>query len=286
MQTRRVDTKQLADFLRVRREALDPGDVGLPGTGRRRTPGLRREEVARLADISTDYYTRLEQDRAPQPSPGVLRAITRALRLTLDERDHLFRLAGHRPPDRRRSDEHVAPSLLGVLDRLSDVPAQVMTDLGVTLVQNDLARAVFGDLTRLRGAAGTVVYRWFTDPRARAGYPVQDHATESRALVADLRAAAVRRDDAQAKDLVKRLLRASPEFEALWRLHSVGVMRSRRKRIQHPEVGLLELDCQVLVDEERTQILALFSPAAGTPTAERLALLGSLGPLAAQRSSR
>ncbi|AWS41595.1 transcriptional regulator [Streptosporangium sp. 'caverna'] len=281
-----MDTKQLADFLRVRREALDPGDVGLPDTGRRRTPGLRREEVARLADISTDYYTRLEQDRAPQPSPGVLRAITRALRLTLDERDHLFRLAGHRPPDRRRSDEHVAPSLLGVLDRLYDVPAQVMTDLGATLVQNDLARAVFGDLTRLRGAAGTVVYRWFTDPRARAGYPVQDHATESRALVADLRAAAVRRDDAQAKDLVKRLLRASPEFEALWRLHPVGVMRSRRKRIQHPEVGLLELDCQVLVDEERTQILALFSPAAGTPTAERLTLLGSLGPLAAQRSSR
>ncbi|MEV6995627.1 helix-turn-helix transcriptional regulator [Streptomyces sp. NPDC093228] len=281
-----MDTKQLADFLRVRREALGPGDVGLPNTRRRRTPGLRREEVARLADISTDYYTRLEQDRAPQPSPGVLRAITRALRLTLDERDHLFRLAGHPPPDRTRSDDHVAPSLLGVLDRLSDVPAQVMTDLGATLVQNDLARAVFGNLTRPRGAAGTVVYRWFTDPSARAGYPVQDHATESRALVADLRAAAVRRDDTQAKDLVERLLRASPEFEALWRLHSVGVMRSRRKRIQHPAVGLLELDCQMLVDEERTQILALFSPAAGTSTAERLTLLGSLGPLAAERSSR
>jgi hypothetical protein len=97
---------------------------------------------------------------------------------------------------------------------------------------------------------------------------------------------AVRRDDAQAKDLVKRLLRASPEFEALWRLHSVEVMRSRRKRIQHPEVGLVELDCQVLVDEERTQILALFWPAANTPTAERLTLLGSLGPLAAPRPSR
>lgn len=154
-----------------------------------------------------------------------------------------------------------------------------MTDLGATLAQNDLAWAIFGDLTRLRGATGTVVYRWFTDPRARGGYPVQDHATESRALVADLRAAAVRRDDPQAKDLVDRLRRVSPEFEALWRLHSVGVMRSRRKRIQHPEAGLLELDCQVLVDEERTQILALFSPAAGTSTTERLTLLGSLGPL-------
>ncbi|GAB1819549.1 helix-turn-helix domain-containing protein [Herbidospora sp. RD11066] len=271
-----MDTKQLADFLRVRREALTPGDVGLPLTGRRRTPGLRREEIARLADISTDYYTRLEQDRAPQPSPGVLRAITRALRLSLDERDHLFRLAGHRPPDRRRSDEHVSPNLLGVLDRLVDVPAQVMTDLGAALVQNDLARAVFGDLTRLRGYAGTMVYRWFTDPRTRAGYPVQDHATESRALVADLRAAAGRRDDARADELIRRLLRVSAEFEALWDLHAVEVMRGRRKRIQHPEVGLLELDCQMLLDEERTQILALFSPVAGTPTAERLALLGSL----------
>jgi transcriptional regulator with XRE-family HTH domain len=281
-----VDTKQLAEFLRVRREALEPADVGLPETRRRRTPGLRREEVASLADISTDYYTRLEQDRAPQPSPGVLRAITRALRLTLDERDHLFRLAGHTPPDRTRSDEHVAPSLLGVLDRLTDVPAQVMTDLGATLVQNDLARAVFGDLTRLRGATGTVVYRWFTDPAARAGYAVQDQAAESQALVADLRAAAARRGDAQAEDLVKRLQEASPEFEALWRLHAVGVMRHRRKRIRHPEVGLLELECQMLLDEERTQILALFSPVPGTPTAERLALLGSLGPLDARHSSR
>ncbi|MFJ4467663.1 hypothetical protein ACIP2X_09350 [Streptomyces sp. NPDC089424] len=145
-----------------------------------------------------------------------------------------------------------------------------MTDLGATLAQNELARAVFGDLTQVRGPVGTVIYRWFTDPRARAGYPVQDHATESRALVADLRAAVVRRDDAQANDSVERLLRASAEFEALWRLHAVGVMRSRRKRIQHPEVGLLELDCQVLLDEERTQVLALFSPAVGTPAAERL----------------
>ncbi|MEV6288597.1 helix-turn-helix transcriptional regulator [Kribbella sp. NPDC051770] len=278
-----MDTRQLADFLRVRREALDPKEVGLPHTARRRTPGLRREEVARLADISADYYTRLEQDRAPQPSVAVLRSITRALRLTLDERDHLFRLAGHQPPDRTRSDEHVAPSLLGVLDRLYDVPAQVMTDLGVTLAQNDLARAVFGDLTRHTGTTGSVIYRWFTDPATRAGYPVQDHATESQALVADLRAAVVRRDDAPAKDLVARLLEASPEFAALWSLHAVGVMRSRRKRIQHPEVGLLELDCQVLVDEERIQILALFTPAPGTPAAERLALLGALGPVAARR---
>ncbi|MGI5499484.1 helix-turn-helix transcriptional regulator [Lentzea sp. CA-135723] len=266
-----MDTKQLADFLRVRREALAPKDVGLTGNGRRRTPGLRREEVARLADISTDYYTRMEQDRAPQPSPGVLKAITRALRLSLDERDHLFRLAGHPAPDRRRADDHVAPALLGALDRLHDVPAQVMTDLGVTLVQNDLARAVFGDLV----GRESVVHRWFTDPAARAGYPVADHAAESQALVADLRAAAGRGVDAQA--LVDRLTRESPEFAALWRLHEVEVMRNRRKRILHPSAGLLEFDCTALLDEDRFQLLALFSPVPGTATADRLALLGLVG---------
>lgn len=280
-----MDTQQLADFLRVRREALGPRDVGLPSTGRRRTPGLRREEVARLADISTDYYTRLEQSRAPQPSPAVLRAITGALRLTLDERDHLFRLAGHEVPDRRRADGHVSPVLLSVLDRLTDVPAQVMTDLGVTLAQNHLARAVFGDLTRLSGPDASVIYQWFTAPEARAGYPLQDHDRESRVLVADLRAAVVRRDDEPARLLVRRLLRDSPEFAALWPLQDVGVLRSRRKRIRHPDVGLLELDCQALLDEDRTQILALFPPAPGTSTAERLTLLGVIGSFQDQSSS-
>ncbi|MFF2527203.1 helix-turn-helix transcriptional regulator [Streptomyces liangshanensis] len=279
-----MDTQQLADFLRVRREALGPHDIGLPESGRRRTPGLRREEVASLAGISTDYYTRLEQSRAPQPSPGVLRALTRALRMTLDERDHLFRLAGHEVPDRRRADDHVSPVLLGVLDRLTDVPAQVMTDLGVTLAQNHLARAVFGDLTRLTGPSASVVYRWFTDPEAREGYPLQDHDRESRVLVADLRAAVIRRDDTPARLLVRRLLHDSSEFAALWPLQDVGVLRHRRKRIRHPGVGLLELDCQALIDENRTQVLALFAPAPGTSTAGRLTLLDAVGSLQDQNS--
>ncbi|MEA5362376.1 helix-turn-helix transcriptional regulator [Amycolatopsis sp., V23-08] len=273
-----MDTQQLARFLRVRREALGPSDVGLATAGRRRTPGLRREEVAALAGISTDYYTRLEQERATAtPSESVLRALTRALRLSLDERDHLYRLSGLNAPDRRRGDRHVAPALLAVLDRLHDVPAQVMTDLGDTLAQNHLARAVFGDLTGRSGPEASVIHRWFTDPGARCGFPVEDHTSESQALVADLRAAVVRRDDEPARVLVGRLRRDSPEFAALWELHDVAVMRSRRKRILHPEVGLLELDCQSMVDEDRGQILALFSPVAGTATAERLTLLGLAG---------
>jgi transcriptional regulator with XRE-family HTH domain len=269
-----VDTQQLAQFLRVRRQALSPADVGLAVAGRRRTPGLRREEVAGLAGISTDYYTRLEQQRArAMPSESVLRALTRALRLNLDERDHLYRLSGHAAPDRRRGDRHVAPVLLAVLDRLHDVPAQVMTDLGETLAQNHLARAVFGDLTRLTGPSSSIFYRWFTDPAARSRYAVEDQADESRVLVADLRAAVSRRDDEPARALVDRLRRDSPEFAALWDLHDVAVLRSRHKRILHPEVGLLELNCQAMVDEDRTQILALFSPSAATPTADRLTLL-------------
>jgi len=149
-----------------------------------------------------------------------------------------------------------------------------MTDLGHTLAQNHLSRAVFGDLTGRRGPEASLFYRWFTDPAARRGYPVEDHADESRVLVADLRAALGRRDDAPVRDLIDRLGRESPEFPALWELHDVAVLRRRRKRILHPEVGLLELDCQSAVDDDRTQILALFSPAVGTPTAERLVLHG------------
>lgn len=270
-----MDTQQLAQFLRIRREALSPADVGLAAAGRRRTPGLRREEVAGLTGISTDYYTRLEQERATAtPSESVLRALTRALRLSLDERDHLYRLAGLNVPDRRRGDRHVAPALLAVLDRLHDVPAQVMTDLGDTPAQDHLARAGFGDLTGRSGPEASIIHRWFTDPGTRCGYPVEDHANESRALVADLRAAVGRRDDDPARALVDRLRSDSPEFAALWDLHGVAVMRYRRKRILHPEVGLLDLDCQSLIDEDRSQVVALFSPVAGTATAERLTLLG------------
>ncbi|GIF75125.1 helix-turn-helix transcriptional regulator [Asanoa siamensis] len=268
-----MEARLLAEFLKVRRDALTPGEVGLPGAGRRRTPGLRREEVAALAGMSTDYYTRLEQQRATAvPSEAVLRALTRALRLSRDERDHLYRLTGHRVPERHTDDRHVAPALLSALDALTDIPAQVMTDLGATLVQNALARAVFGPPTG-DGPEASFVYRWFRDPAARDGYPVEDHAAQSRALVADLRAAATRRRDAPAEALVARLLAESAEFAALWKLHDVAVLRHRYKRIRHPEVGLLEFDCQFLLDEERAQLLAIFSPLPGTPTAERLTLL-------------
>ncbi|PPF79636.1 transcriptional regulator, partial [Subtercola sp. Z020] len=179
----------LADFLRRRREALHPADVGLPPGARRRTAGLRREEVAALSGMSTDYYARMEQQRGPQPSEQMLGAIARGLRLTLDERDHLFRLAGHTPPRRLRRTDHVSPALLRVLDRLDDSPALVLSDLGETLAQNRLAVALLGDHSGFTGPAQSGFYRWFTDPRERARYPERDHARQSSIQAAGLRAA-------------------------------------------------------------------------------------------------
>src|SRR3954465_9301863 len=140
-----MDSKELAEFLRHRRETLRPRDVGLIKGPRRRTAGLRREEVAQLAGMSTDYYARLEQQRAPQPSTQIATALARALRLTLDERDHLFALIGHNAPARFQHSEHVSPTLLRVLDRLHDTPALVLTDLADILAQNPLSIALTTD---------------------------------------------------------------------------------------------------------------------------------------------
>src|ERR1700704_6215718 len=125
-----MDRAQLADFLRTRREALQPEDVGLPRGARRRTRGLRREEVAALCGMSTDYYSRIEQQRGPQPSEPMLGAIARGLHLTLDERDHLFRIAGHNTPVRVHRSDHINPGILRILDRPDDTPAPGITRPG------------------------------------------------------------------------------------------------------------------------------------------------------------
>ena len=272
-----MDREGLADFLRRRREALQPGDVGLDAGRRRRTPGLRREEVAALAHMSTDFYARLEQRRGSRPSPQTLGAIARALRLTLDERDHLLRVAGYTAPPRGRRSDHVTPALLRVLDRL-DTPAQIVSDLGVTLEQNALAEALLGVQTGYTGLARSTFYRWFTDPRERERVPVEDHERHARRYVANLRAVYGRgRGDEDARELVDALRRRSPEFARLWEAHEVGVPAEAHKRIAHPAVGVMELDCQILTAENQTERLVVFTAAPGTEDAERLALLAVIG---------
>ncbi|NLE82737.1 MAG: helix-turn-helix domain-containing protein [Rhodococcus sp.] len=269
----------LAEFLRSHRQALQPSDVGLPAGPRRRTPGLRREEVAQLALMSTDYYTRLEQQRGPQPSVQILASLARALRLTDDERDYLYRVAGHGIPDRTSDPDHVSPALLRVLDQLRDTPALILNPLGETLVQNDLARALYGDTTAYTGWERSDIFRWFTHPgTARAIYPVDDRDRQSRTLVANLRVAvAALGSGSRAGELVRLLQRTSPEFSSLWDMQEVAQRFADHKVLVHPVVGDIEVDCQVLFTEDRMQALLVLTAAPGTSAAEKIRLLGVVG---------
>jgi transcriptional regulator with XRE-family HTH domain len=273
-----MDRGALADFLRRRREALQPQEVGLPAGQRRRTRGLRREEVAALAAMSTDYYTRLEQQRGPQPSEQMLASLARALRLTNDERDYLFQIAGHNAPTPAAAAAHVAPALLRVLDRLSDTPALILSNLGETLVQNRMADALFGDKSAHTGLARSEIYRWFTDPAERLRYPEEDRDRQSRAQVANLRAAyGSMGPRSRAGELARTLQKASPEFAALWERHEVAKRFEDHKTLIHPELGPIEVDCQVLFTEDQSQALLVLTAPPHTEGYEKLQLLAVLG---------
>jgi transcriptional regulator with XRE-family HTH domain len=273
-----MDRAALADFLRRRREALQPGDVGLPAGARRRAPGLRREEVAALAVMSADYYTRLEQRRGPQPSEQMLASLARALRLTSGERNYLFQIAGHNAPASVPAAEHVAPALLRVLDRLSDTPAVILSSLGETLVQNRMAEALFGDKSGYTGLARSEIYRWFTDTAERLRYPEHDRDRQSRAAVANLRAAyGSMGPNSRAGELVRALQKASAEFAGLWERHEVARRFADHKTLIHPDLGEIELDCQVLFTEDQSQALLVLTAPASTEAYEKLQLLAVLG---------
>jgi transcriptional regulator with XRE-family HTH domain len=273
-----MDRAQLADFLRTRREALQPEDVGLPRGPRRRTRGLRREEIAALSGMSSDYYTRIEQSRGPQPSEPMLAAIAQGLHLSLDERDHLFRLAGHSTPRRSPRTDHVSPGLMRILDRLADTPAQVINGLAEALMQTGPATALLGRDTERTGPDRSFIYRWFTDPDARLIYPEEDHHLHSRLFASDLRTANSRQGpDSPAARMAATLTDLSPEFAELWSAHEVGLHRDGTKRIRHPQLGILELHCQSLYDMDQAQALLVFTATPGTESYEKLQLLPAVG---------
>lgn len=252
--------------------------MGLAPGARRRTPGLRREEVASLAGMSVDYYTRLEQSRGPHPSRQMLTALARALRLTDDERDHLFHLAGEEPPRRESVPQHVRPGLLLILDRLHDTPAQVVTDCGEVLAQNAMASALTGDASARPPRERNLLRRFFLDPAARTLFPPEDFAEHARAHVANLRAvAAARPDDPVPRALVAELRAGSAEFARLWEAHEVAVRRAATKRFVHPVVGLLELDCEIMLAHDHRQLLIVHTARPGTESYERLRLLRVVG---------
>jgi transcriptional regulator with XRE-family HTH domain len=274
-----MDRDALADFLLRHRRALQPEDVGFTAGARRRTAGLRREEVAQLAAMSTDYYARLEQKRGPKPSTQMLASLARALRLSADERDYLYRIAGHSAPDHVVASEHVAPPLLRVLDRLSDTPALVLSALGEILVQNDLARVLFGDASMFSGMERSGIYRWFVHPETeRWRYPDSDHERHSRSQVASLRAAyGSMGPRSRAGEMVRELLECSPEFARLWDQHEVAHRFEDHKILIHPETGPIELDCQALFTEDQSQALLVLTAPPRSEAEGKLKLLAVVG---------
>ncbi|WP_320772914.1 helix-turn-helix transcriptional regulator [Streptomyces sp. CRN 30] len=272
-----IDRAGLAAFLRRRRESLQPEDVGLPRGQRRRTSGLRREEVAVLCHMSTDYYARLERERGPQPSEQMIASIAQGLHLSLSERDHLFRLAGHNPPGRGVAGEHISPGLLRIFDRLGDTPAEIVTELGETLRQSPLGVSLTGDTTRYTGPARSIGYRWFTDPATRELYAHGDHSLLSRMFASGLREiATLRGPGSRAAHYADLLLARSDEFRALWDTHEVGVRPGQVKRFVHPEVGELELNCQTLLAPDQSHHLLVYTAVPGTESHDKLRLLSAV----------
>lgn len=267
----------LGAFLRARREALCPEDIGLRRGPHRRAGGLRREEVAELCGISADYIGRLERGSGPWPSNEVLAALARGLRLTSAERDHLFSLCRRTAP-LSPATEHIDAGIQRILDRLHDTPAQVMGQAGATIRQTPPAVALLGDETAYRGLARSAGYRWFTDPSSRDLYPARDHVASSRIQASLLRESLMRYGDGSfTAQVVTALLDQSDEFRAVWDLQEVGLRFPPEKHLDHPEVGRLDLYCQTLLDGGSGQTLLVFTAAPGSASHDRLALLSVVG---------
>lgn len=273
-----IDRASLGEFLRRRRESMQPEDVGLPRGQRRRTSGLRREEIAALCFMSADYYSRLERGRGPQPSEQMIASIAQGFHLTLDERDHLFRLAGHNPPARGVASEHISPGVLRIFDRLVDTPAEIVSELGETLRQTPLSVALMGDLTSYTGPARSLGYRWFADPQTRQLYAPQDHEFLGRMFVSGLRGVStLRGPGSKAAHFVDLLLADSAEFRRIWDDHEVGLKPNEVKNYVHPELGDLQLECQSLLDPSQSHWLLVFTAAPGSESYDKLQLLSVIG---------
>jgi transcriptional regulator with XRE-family HTH domain len=271
----------LAAFLRARRAQVTARDAGLPELGQRRTPGLRRQEVAQLAGLSVDYYIRLEQGRGPNPSRQVLSALARALMLSADERDYLFRVAGQAPPPPARPSREITPGIRHLLDGMPATPAYVVDAAYNILAWNQLATHFIGNLA---GYADPNMIRWtFARAPADTIWSDADFLRFTRATVADLRASYARYPgDPRIQGLVTEMLALSPRFAEMWRSHEVEVRGPMLKRVDHPRAGPLEFECQVLHIAETGQRLIAYCAAPGSPTEAAFTRLAAqpVGPLA------
>ncbi|WP_409495885.1 helix-turn-helix transcriptional regulator [Amycolatopsis sp. cmx-11-12] len=260
------------------RDRVAPSDVGLPEDGQRRAAGLRREELALLAGISVDYVTRLEQGRASHPSDQVVEALARALRLAAPERAHLFTLAGLATPGPDVVSAYLTPGVQRLIDRMTGIPVAVFDATWTLLSANPPYAALMGDPSPARGYERNAVWRHFLGEGTRARHTPESLRAFESVLVADLRSAAARYPaDQWLARLVAELRGGSPRFARWWDSGAVGRHESTRKVIDHPTVGPVELDCDVLTVEGCDLHIMVYTAEPGSDAAERLALLTVLG---------
>jgi transcriptional regulator with XRE-family HTH domain len=269
---------EFSTVLRAWRDRVTPEQVGMPaGTGRR-TSGLRREELAALAGVSVDYIVRLEQGRASNPSVQTLTALARALRLSIDERDHLFRSAGAPIPSARVAPRHITAGVQRIVDRMGDSPVAVHSAAWDVVLWNPLWAALFGDPLALDRDERNVAWRYFMHGSAPVEFDEARHEAFAADLVADLRGAAgLYPDDARIAGLVATLRRESTDFAARWEQASIARHSTSRKTIHSPVVGPVELDCDVLNAPGTDLRIVVYTAVPGSEAAEKLELLRVAG---------
>lgn len=268
----------LADALRAWRDRVTPAAAGMPTGGERRVPGLRREELAALAGLSVDYVVRLEQGRAVNPSPQVIASIARALRLTTDERDILYRLAGAVEPPSGLVSRHVPPGIQRMTDRLVDTPVAVYTASWDIIQWNTMWAALLGDPSALSHRDRNLLWRHFTGDRTRVLQDAKDIEAFERETVAELRVAHGRYpDDPELASLVEDLSEQSPAFRALWDRFEVAPRISQRKTVKHPLVGQIVLDCDVLTAAGSDLRVIVYTAEPGSTDAGKIDLLRVTG---------
>ncbi|TYB69325.1 helix-turn-helix domain-containing protein [Nonomuraea sp. PA05] len=275
---------ELADFIRRRREALRPDQmpataVHPPGRRARRTPGLRREEVAALAGVSNSYYERLEQARAPRPSPQVLAALGTALRLTAAEREHLARLAGQVPPDTDAERAPVPAHARRLLDGLGPIPAYLADERENIVAWNRAAAELIIDFGLLPAEERNTVRLSIRLSGTVCSAPAGAEGEFARQSAARLRAASARHPGERVlAELVNEFAAHSPDFAASWRNHDVQPISTLRKRLRHPDLGELDLDCQTLLLPGTDVHLVIYTARPGSPSAAALARIGTRDP--------
>jgi hypothetical protein len=278
---------EFATVLRTWRDRVTPQQVGMPAGIGRRTPGLRREELSALAGVSVDYIVRLEQGRATNPSAQTLTALARALRLSDEERDHLFRAAGAPIPSARVASRHVPPGVQRIVDRLGDSPVAVLTAAWDIVLWNPMWAALFGDPTLLEADEANVAWRYFMHGPGITEFDDAHHEAFTSDLASDLRrAAGLYPEDTRIADLVRCLRRDSPAFEEAWRTATVSAHVSSRKTVHSPVIGPIELDCDVLTAPGADLRIVVYTAVPGSPAEASLDLLRVTGVQAMESPAR